>query len=224
MCHAVFVVPREWSPMRYHVVLTALVQAFLSACGGGGGTTPPPAGSVYSSLSVNPSTAALVDGDTVQLVATPRDQNGAPMSGLPSATFIRESGTSVSVSGSGQVIAQSAGASSVRASLTSGTTTHTAAATVDVTALALAAAVTASGGGSTFTPDLVKIAVNGEVTWSFPGPTAHNVTFTSPPSPVSDIDTRSTGSVARTFTVAGRHNYRCTIHPGMEGAVIVRTP
>lgn len=209
---------------RFGVLATGLFTSLVAGCGGGNGGTPPPQGSVFSSLSVNPMNPDMVDGDTLQLAATPRDQNGAPMSGLPAATFTRESGTSVVVSTSGRVIAESPGGSSVRASLTSGATTHTAATSVQVSALSLTASVTASGAGSTFSPDTVKVAVNGEVTWSFPGPTAHNVTFTSPPSPVANIDTRSAGSVARTFTVAGRHGYRCTIHPGMEGAVIVRTP
>lgn len=209
---------------RIRVLATGLFTCLVAGCGGGNGGTPPPAGAVFSSLTVSPMNPDLVDGDTLQLSATPRDQNGAPMSGLPAAIFTRESGTSVAVSATGRVIAESPGGSSVRASVTTGATTHTAATSVQVSALSLTASVTASGAGTTFSPDTVKVAVNGEVTWTFPGPTAHNVTFTNPPSPVADIDTRSTGSVARTFTVAGRHAYRCTIHAGMAGAVIVRTP
>jgi plastocyanin len=209
----------------HNVVLSSAILAIaLTACGGGNGGTDPPPTSVFTSLTVAPASPSLVEGDTVQLSATPRDQNGATMPGLPAATFALTSGTSVSVSATGRVVAVDPGGSTVTASLTSGGTTRTAASTPTVAALSNSADVTASGGGQTFTPDTVKIAVNGTVTWTFPGPNIHNVTFDSPQNASLNIDSRNSGSVARTFAAAGRHSYHCTLHAGMSGAVVVRTP
>lgn len=197
----------------------------LAACGGGGGnggTQPPPA-AVFTSLVVSPANLDMVDGDTLQMTATPRDQNGGAMTGLPAATFeLVPPGTAVSVSGSGRVIAQQAGAATIRASLTSGGTTKEATANATVTALAQAATIAATT-GNVFDPDTVKIATNGQVTWNF-GTTAHNVTFQSPPAPVANIATQASSSEARVFTTDGRYLYHCTIHSGMDGVVIVRSP
>jgi plastocyanin len=147
------------------------------------------------------------------------------MAGLPAATFALTAGTSVSVSGSGRVIALNPGGSTVTATLTSGGTTKQATSTPVVTALGTTAGVTASGAGTSFSPDTVKIAVNGTVTWTFSeGANApHNVTFATPPVG-GNIGNMSSGSVARTFGTVGRFSYQCTLHAGMNGAVIVRTP
>ena len=198
--------------------------AGLAACGGGGGDggTQPPPPAVFTSLVVSPASPSMVDGDTVQLTATPRDQNGGTMTGLPAATFQLLTGTAVSVSGSGQVIAQQAGAATIRASVTSGGTTKEATANATVTALAPTATVAATTGNA-FNPDTVKIATNGQVTWNF-GTTAHNVTFQSPPAPVANLATQASSSEARVFTTNGRYPYLCTIHAGMDGVVIVRSP
>ena len=198
----------------------------LAACGGGGGTPPPPPPTqVFTSLSVSPSNPALVDGDVLQLTATPRDQNGAAMTGLGNATFtLAAAGDVVSLTTGGLVTARKPGTATINASLTAGGITKTGTSIATVTQLALTAPVTASGTGQTFSPDTSKIAVNGAVEWSFPGPTAHNVTFTSPPAPVANITARSSGSESRTFATAGTYPYRCTLHTGMDGAVIVRQP
>lgn len=210
----------------HNVALTTLALAIiLSGCGGGGdGGTQPPPQAVFTALTVSPANPALVEGDTLQLSATPRDQNGAAMAGLPPASFALTTGTSVSVSTTGRVIALDPGGSTVTASLTSGGTTRTATSTPNVSALGNTAEVTASGAGQTFNPDTVKIAVNGTVTWTFPGPNSHNVTFESPQDAALNIGNSSSGSVPRTFTAVGVHSYRCTLHSGMTGAVVVRAP
>lgn len=206
--------------------LVSALVIVLAACGGGGnGGTPPQPTLVFTSLTVAPTNPALVDGDTVRLIATPRDQNSAPMTGLGNATFaVIGPDTAVSVTTAGLVMAKKPGSAVVQASLTASGATKTATTNPTVTALSLTASVTASGNGETFNPNASKIAVNGSVEWSFPGPTAHNVTFTSGPATIANIATKSSGSEARSFTVAGDYSYRCTIHSGMDGTVIVRTP
>lgn len=207
-------------------VSSVILAVALSACGGGGGgggTQPPPA-AVFTTLTIAPSSPDLVLRDTLQMTATPRDQNGATMAGLGAATFERISGTAVSVSTTGRVIAESPGAAEIRASLTSGTTTRTATTDATVSSLSTSANVTASGAGATFSPDTVKIATGGSVTWVFPGPEIHNVTFDGTPPTGGNIDDHNSGSEARSFAAAGRYTYRCTRHGGMAGAVVVRTP
>ena len=211
----------------HNAVTSWLILALaVAACGGGDDPTPPPPTPVFTSLSISPANPAMVETDTVQLSATPRDQNGAAMSGLPNATFDRTAGTSVSVSGSGQVIALDPGASTIRATLTSGGTTQTATTAPTVTALPTAADVTASGAGTSFSPASVKIAAGGTVTWSFTagGQGAHNVTFGANKPTGGDIPDRDSGSEPRVFPTAGSYPYQCTRHGGMTGTVIVRTP
>lgn len=209
---------------------TLALAGMLSACGGGGGDdggTQPPPPAVFTSLTIAPSNPDLVLRDTVQMSATPRDQNGAAMTGLPLATFERVagSGTAVSVSGTGRVIADQTGSAQIRASVTSGATTHTATTNATVAALGTTADVVVSGGGTSFSPDTVKIAVNGSVTWTFTsgGNSPHNVTFGTPPAG-GNIGNTTTGAATRTFPTAGRFTYQCTLHAGMTGAVVVRTP
>jgi plastocyanin len=210
----------------HNVAFSSIILAVaVSACGGGGGGgTPPPPAAVFTSLAIAPGNPDLVFRDTLQMSATPRDQNGSPMTGLGVATFERISGTAVSVTTAGRVIADQAGTAQIRASLTSGATTHTATTTATVSSLSTTANVTASGVGSTFSPDTVKIAANGTVTWTFPGPETHNVTFDGTAPAGGNIADRNTGNDARTFANAGRYSYRCTRHAGMNGAVVVRTP
>jgi plastocyanin len=205
----------------------ALVFA-LAACGGNGGNEPPPT-PVFTSLTVSPADPNLIEGDTLQLTATPRDQNGAAMTGLPAATFALTTGTSVSVSLTGRVVALGPGGSTVTASLTSGTTTKTATATPDVTAIGSTETVTASGAGTAFNPDTAKVELNAggqaTVTWSFTNGNnlPHNVTFTSGGPTEGNIPNQANAAdVARTFTTVGRHAYHCTIHSGMNGVVVVR--
>ena len=210
--------------MRNVAFSSVIVAVALSACGGGGGGTPPPPAAVFTSLVIPPKSPDLVFRDTLQMSATPRDQNGAPMTGVGTATFERLTGTAVSVTTAGRVIADQPGSSQIRASLTSGGTTHTATTTATVTALGTTAMVTASGVGSSFSPDTVKIAANGTVTWTFPGPETHNVTFDGTAPAGGNISDRNTGTEGRTFANGGRYPYRCTRHAGMDGAVVVRTP
>jgi plastocyanin len=211
----------------HNVAFGSVILALaLSACGGGGGGgTPPPPPAVFTSLVIAPTNPDLVVRDTLQMSATPRDQNGAPMSGLGAATFTRVgAGTAASVSTTGRVIGEQPGSAQIQASLTSGGSTFTATTNATVSALSTTADVTASGAGSTFSPDTVKIAVNGSVTWTFPGPETHNVTFDGTAPAGGNIPDRNSGSAARTFNSAGRFSYRCTRHAGMNGAVVVRTP
>lgn len=67
-----------------------------------------------------------------------------------------------------------------------------------------------------FEPETVEVPAGTEVTWTWVGNNAHNVTaeeFTS--------DTQSSGTFSHTFDRPGTYSYECTLHPGMDGTVIV---
>ena len=81
-------------------------------------------------------------------------------------------------------------------------------------------ATVSAGTSERFSPARVDLLRNGTVTWSFAS-LAHNVTFTSSGAPANIPDATNT-QVARTFPNAGTFNYQCTIHPGMNGRVVVQ--
>lgn len=70
-----------------------------------------------------------------------------------------------------------------------------------------------------FNPDRVTIARGDRVVWRWrDGGTRHNVTSRS----FRGASARSSGSYGVTFGKGGTYRYRCTLHPGMNGVVVVR--
>lgn len=181
--------------------------------GSGGGT--------YSALAITPASAAMAVGDSVLLVATPLDENGAPLAGLPAATFTSSAPDTVSVTAAGAAAGLVAGTATITASLTHQGQTHTAAAAVTVVPPGTATA-TITTPGTTFTPERVTLPPGAVVTWEFSGLT-HNVTFKDVAPPGGNIpDTAPGTSVSRAFPDPGSYDYECTLHAGMKGRIIVR--
>jgi len=182
---------------------------------GGGGA------SVFTSLSVTPATSVLSVGSTAQLSATPLDQNGAAMAGLPAATFTSGNGAVATVTPAGLVTGVAAGGATITATLTANGVTHSGTAAVTVTQGG-GGSVTVSTAGNQFTPDAVEVAPGTTVIWSFVGST-HNVTFDAAAPAGGNIpDTAPGNSVARTFTVLGDYDYQCTLHSNMKGRIRIR--
>lgn len=178
-------------------------------------------GGTYSALAITPASAAIGVGDVLQFTATPLDENGAPLPGLPAASFSSSNSAIVSVTTAGGATGVATGSATITATLAHDNRTHTAAAAVTVEP---------SGGGSatvttpnnTFSPERVTIAPGGTVTWQITGAT-HNITFTDIAPPGGSIPNTPPGnSVSRTFPVADSYDYECTLHPGMKGRVVVR--
>ncbi len=174
----------------------------------------------FTSVSLTPATVTLQIGGTVQLVATPLDQSGVPMSGLPAAVHQSSSPGVATVTSAGMVTAQGAGTANISVSITSGTTTHLATGTISVTA-PVPGAVTVTTPTLSFAPGTVNIGVGTTVTWQFSGNT-HNVTFSGLQPPGGNIPDQPAGSSqSRSFATAGSYPYRCTRHTGMTGTVLV---
>ena len=194
------------------------------AGGGGGGPAPSP---VFTSLSVTPGSPAVQVGSTVALTATPRDQNGAAMSGLPAAAWSTGNAGVATVSATGVVTGVAAGTTTITASVTSGGVTRTGQATVTVTSTPPATpptqpmGVTVTTPGVTFSPQTVTIQAGGTVTWQISG-SRHNVTFSGAAPTGGNIPDTDGQSVSRTFPNAGTYDYVCTRHNGMSGRVVVQ--
>lgn len=71
-----------------------------------------------------------------------------------------------------------------------------------------------------FNPAVVNLQRGGVVTWVWALDTvSHNVTFSDPS---LSSPTQSVGTHTVVFTTQGTFTYRCTIHSGMNGSVVVR--
>ena len=70
---------------------------------------------------------------------------------------------------------------------------------------------------SSFKPRVIEVPAGTTVTWTFDdGSRRHDVTGDGWGSGVE-----SSGTYAHTFDAPGRYDYRCTLHAGMDGRVIV---
>ena len=72
-----------------------------------------------------------------------------------------------------------------------------------------------------FSPAEATVAVGGSVTWRNVSPAAHDLTSTT-----SNWQLAQPLAVGETFELAfqqaGTFGYRCTIHPGMNGSIVVQ--
>ena len=140
------------SRSRHFIVLTAAMAAVVAwpaACGDGGTepSAPPPDPPRATTVAVTPATAELTAlGETVQLRAEVRDQNGQAMAGA-SVTWASGSAAVATVSAAGLVTAAGNGTATITASAggASGTGTVTVAQTVSAVAIAPAADTLVAG-------------------------------------------------------------------------------
>jgi plastocyanin len=72
-----------------------------------------------------------------------------------------------------------------------------------------------------FVPATAHAKVGDTVKWTNKDSAPHNVTYVSGPSFTSSSTFTSGGSFSLKLTKAGTIQYRCTIHPGMNGTLVV---
>jgi plastocyanin len=76
-----------------------------------------------------------------------------------------------------------------------------------------------SVGDDFFDPANIQVSPGANVTWTFPtGIQTHNVTF----SDAASGDKSPGSSFTKAFPTAGTFTYNCTLHPGMNGSVLVK--
>lgn len=212
--------------LRSVVRIIAAVSALaaMAACGGSSNTTTGPT-PVFTSVTVAPTSPSVSVGLTVALTAVAKDQNGANFS-APAASWTSSDETKATVDpATGVVTGVANGSSTITASITAGSITHTGSQVVSVSTPGATAGVTATT-NLAFSPASVTIARaggTGTVTWTFQS-VAHTVTWDTQPAgaSVTDIDATQSAHVARDFTVAGHYTYHCSIHSGMNGTVDVQ--
>ena len=77
--------------------------------------------------------------------------------------------------------------------------------------------------GNTFQPAEISISAGTTVTWTNEDAVGHTVTSGTrgSPSGMFDESVNAGGTFSFTFTESGTYEYFCSIHPGMDGTVIV---
>jgi plastocyanin len=95
--------------------------------------------------------------------------------------------------------------------------------TFTTTASALPTTANVTVGDNFFSPDSVRIAVGGTVTFDWgAGGVFHNVTFANVTGAPNDIGDRNQNAVPVVFNTVGVFNYQCTLHAGMNGKVVAQ--
>ena len=82
---------------------------------------------------------------------------------------------------------------------------------------------------NTFSPTTRTVTSGTTVSWQNGSGAVHNVTFENPAAAGAvaggasgNIPEHDSGTNSRVFTAVGTHNFQCTLHFGMTGAVIVQ--
>lgn len=200
------------------VAAFAAFAAFVSACGGGGdGSTGLGGGStpVLTSITISAPSMSVAASGTLQLTVSPKDQFGKSISAniswsssAPTLAFVNSSGLVIGiVAGTATMTAQSGTVSASTTITVTGGGTFPASAIVTMPALS-------------FAPAQTDIAMTGTVSFQFPAE-AHNVIFTSGNGAPADIQVTTNVNVSRQFNTRGAFEYVCTLHPGMQGTVVV---
>ena len=213
--------PYQGGAMRLTWKLTALLlpAAAVLGCGGDGNGSGPGDGDVLTTIEITPTSAtlySLAPGNTVQLSAVARNQDGEAMDGVE-VSFSSPNDAIATVSADGLVTAAGAGTVEIEGSATFDGVTVEEGSSVTVQVAPAAATVTAPQ--FAYQPGVVHVSAGGIVTWTFETVT-HDVDFTSPGAP-ADIPEFDAGSNSRTFPTSGVFQYVCTRHEGMTATVTV---
>jgi plastocyanin len=72
-----------------------------------------------------------------------------------------------------------------------------------------------------FNPQTIRASVGQTITWVNRDDAPHNVTYVSGPRFVSSATFKDGGSFRLKLTHPGTIHYMCTIHPGMNGTIVV---
>jgi plastocyanin len=114
-----------------------------------------------------------------------------------------------------------AGCGSSSSSSSSSTASPTPAATTTASAAASGAVVPVVMQNISFNPPSIHAKVGQTVKWTNMDSAPHNVTYVSGPQFTSSPTFTNGGTFTLKLTKAGTIAYRCTIHPGMNGTILV---
>jgi plastocyanin len=181
-----------------------------TACGG----TDPVSSTAVAAVQITTQLGTLRPGQTSQFAASAVNASGNTISNAGPVTWNSLDPAILSVNSTGLVTANTAGTTSITATVQSVTGTRV------VTVLAVGAGAIVTMPGNSFIPTEVTIRIGEQVFFEFPQ-TAHNVIFERKTGAPQDIQQTRNVTIGRTFSVAGQFPYDCTLHPGMVGVVHV---
>jgi len=202
---------------------TAVLSATVGSVTGTTTITVTAAAGILNSVAATITDGTIQLGQFTQASVIGRDgAGGAVALGVRVVTWSSSNATIATVSGIGTVTGVGVGTTTINVAVQDGAVSRTA--SVAVTVTAIPGAPTSADvfmPGLTFSAFQTIVKVGGTVRFVFP-PLAHNVFWDVrlPGSP-ADINTTSSQTVSRVFATSGVFHYKCTLHNGMEGDVVV---
>ncbi len=202
---------------------TAVLSATAGSATGTTTITVTAAAGVLNSVAATITDGTIQLGQFTQVSVIGRDGGGGTVAlGTRVVTWSSSNATIATVGATGTVTGVGVGSTIINVAVQDGAVSRTASVTVTVTSIP-GAPVSADVfmPGLTFSAFQTIVKVGGTVRFVFP-PLAHNVFWDvrlsgSP----ADINTTSSQTVARVFPTSGVFHYKCTLHNGMEGDVVV---
>lgn len=205
---------------------TAVISATTGSVSGTATITVTLAPGALASVSVTLTDAALQLGQTTQATVTGKDGTGAALAiGARPVTWSSSNVIVATVSATGVVSAVGIGTANIQVAVVDGGATRIATAAFTGSGVAGAPATTdIVMPGLTFSPFQALVKQGGTVRFIFPAQT-HNVFWdprlTGQPAAPTDINDTQSVTVSRAFPSVGVFSYKCRLHPGMEGSIIV---
>ncbi len=205
---------------------TATISASVGAVIGTIAITVTSSAGVLATVGVTLTDGALQLAQTTRASVAGKDGAGAAVAlGTRPIAWSSSSVAVATVTAAGIVTGVGVGTANIQVSVVDGATTRTASAVLTVSGIPGAPATTdVAMPGLTFSPFQAIVKQNGTVRFIFPT-LDHNVFWdprlTGQSAAPADINTINSTTVSRTFPNAGVFTYKCTLHPGMDGTIIV---
>ena len=169
------------------------------ACGG----SDPVSSTAVAAVQITTQLGTLRPGQTSQFAAAAVNASGNTISNAGAVTWNSLDPAILSVNANGLVTANTAGTTSITATVQNVTGTRV------VTVLAIGAGAIVTMPGNSFIPAEVTIRVGEQVFFEFPQ-VIHNVIFERKTGAPQDIQQTRNVTIGRTFSLAGQFPYDCT--------------
>lgn len=229
-------VPITWSS-NANAVATVNASGIVSGIAAGSAVITATSGSVVGNVNVTVTNGAGVLatvvvgmqdrtiqlGQTSQASISGRDGQGNPVAlGTRTVTWTTSNPSVATINAAGIITGVGIGLIDVQATVADGAVPKTASQQLIVEGIpGAASSASVNMAPQAFLPFETTVKQGGTVNFVFPT-LAHNVFWdrvrTGSP---ADINTVSDQTVSRTFPTVGVFGYKCTLHPGMDGTIIV---
>jgi plastocyanin len=202
---------------------SATIRATLGSVSGTLDVTVTSGAGVLATIVVNAQDPTIQLGQLTQATVSGRDALGGPAAlGTRVVTWSTSNPAIATINSAGVVTGVGVGTVNLQASVADGAAPKTGSIPLIVTGIPNAPTTAdVFMPGLIFSPTETVVKLGGTVRFVFP-PLAHNVIWDprlagSP----ADINVTSSVIVARAFPAVGVFPFKCTLHPGMDGTVIV---